>query len=248
MCTVGALMVTVVALALDPTAVEDELRRARNEYAYGNYDAAAERLTELLYPMSLSTDEQVIEARKYLALSYYLLDRLDEVGEEFAKLLYLDPDHQLDPFSVAPSVIDIFESIRAKLKPELDIIRQRRSDAKLSAPHDEGVRRIIETRIIERSELATFMPFGVGQFQNGDARWGAIFAGVELLLLSANIGAYLGGLQRRTYDPTRRWEVQALAVTQYASLALFGVAWSVGVFHARLHFVPAVIEPPRVRD
>ena len=99
------LIALCVAQPADPAGIEDALRRAKNEYAYGNYEAAVEQLHALLYPMQLSTDEQVIGARKYLALSYYLLDRLDEVGEEFAKLLHLDPDYELDPYTVAPPVI-----------------------------------------------------------------------------------------------------------------------------------------------
>jgi tetratricopeptide (TPR) repeat protein len=189
----GVCTLVALVLAQGPAAptVEQELRRAKNEYAYGNYATAVESLRSLLYPMRLTSDEQVIEARKYLALSYYLLERYDEVGEEFAKLLLLEPDYQLDPFTVAPPVIDMFEQVRLKLKPELDVIRQLRSDTKLETPPKAGVEREIERTITERSDFMTFMPFGAGQIQNGDLGWGLLFGVTEVALLAVNIAAYL---------------------------------------------------------
>ncbi|MEL6548564.1 MAG: hypothetical protein AAFQ82_28330, partial [Myxococcota bacterium] len=163
----------------------DELRRAKNEYAYGNYDESVLRLRGLLYPMRLDSDEQVIEARRYLALSYYLLDRRAAMRDEFTKLLFIEPDYELDPFSIAPPVIEIFEELRQSLKTELDEIRRRRADAQLNQPSGEGVLRLVERRMTERSELATFLPFGVGQFQNGDTELGVFFAASKSPSLTA---------------------------------------------------------------
>ncbi len=239
----------LIAQAADVAAVEDELRRAKNEYAYGNYEQAADTLRGLLYPMRLITDEQVIEARKYLALAYYLQDRLDLVGEEFAKLLHVEPDYQLDPFTIAPPVIELFEEIRKGLKAELDVIRQLRSDAKLKQPPKPGLQREIERRITERSELGTLLPFGFGQFQNGMTTWGVAFALSQVAMLAVNIACYTY-VQRAVGDYTQadRKLVQVLTVAQYGSLALFGLSWSLSVFHARLHFVPAIEAPEVVRE
>lgn len=234
-------------LAPDPSAVDDILRRARNEYAYGDYQDAVTHLRELLYPMQLFNDAQVLEARYYLALSYYLTDQKAAATEEFAKLLYLDPDYQLDPFSVAPAVVEVFEKLRQKLQAELDVIRQRKSDAKLQKP-TVGMRRVIETTIVEKSDFATLLPFGVGQFQNGDTGYGLAFALTEVILLGANIGMYALCTSMSPYPADKRVLVQALTAGQYASAALFGIVWTLGVFHARLHFVPRLVTPPVVRD
>src|SRR5262245_19495455 len=59
-------------------SVEDQLRRAKNEYAYGDYAKAIGSLQDLLYPMRLYSDDQVIEARRYLGLALVLLGRRDE--------------------------------------------------------------------------------------------------------------------------------------------------------------------------
>lgn len=233
-----------------PMSIADELRRAKNEYAYGNYEESVRRLRGLLYPMQLSSDAQVIEARRYLALSYYLLGEQELLEEEFEKLLFLDPDYELDPFSIAPPVIEAFEAVRRRLKPELDAIRQRKADERLSQPATEGVLRSVERRITERSELATFLPFGVGQFQNGDTQLGVFFAVSEALLLAVNIGSFLYARYGvgTGFESSQQNTVRALAFAQYGSLVLFGTVYSLGVFQARLNFVPTIESPPLIRD
>lgn len=247
MILLGALGMLLLAQPDDPAAIEDLMRRARNEYAYGNYSEAVKELRALLYPMKLSTDAQVVEARKYLALSYYLLGRRHDVEEEFTKLLYLDPDHELDPFSVAPAVIELFESVRRGLKEQLDSVRQRKSEERLAPPRP-GTLRVVQTRSLERSDLATFMPFGIGQFQNGELRNGLLFCIAEVALLAVNVGAYVWGLNLDHYNASQRGLVRTLNVTQYASLALLGGVWGAGVLQARLAFVPVLNEPPEVHD
>ena len=137
----------------DSVTVEDELRRARNEYSYGNYDAAAELLSSLLYPMRLYNETQVIESRKYLGLTHYLLGNEEGVREEFTKLLYLDPDYELDPFTVAPPIIELFENVRKEHQPVLDGIRERQSELKLGEDPVRGFRRTIVINKTERSEV-----------------------------------------------------------------------------------------------
>lgn len=244
----AALVAPQDTAPVDEPSVEEQLRRARNEYAYGNYAKAAELLEGLLYPMRLYSDAQVIEARRFLALSYYLLGRRENVREEFVKILYLDPDYELDPFTIAPPVISLFETVRRELKSELDVIRQRISERQLEKVQPEGILRTVETRIVERSDWATLLPFGVGQFQNGDTAWGVGFAVTQGLLLALNIGAYMWLLTLDDYRPDEEALVNGLRIAQYASLAAFGVTWSFGVVHARLNFVPEVVNPPVVTD
>jgi tetratricopeptide (TPR) repeat protein len=228
-----------------------ELRRAKNEYAYGNYDRAADQLKALMYPMRLTDDEQVLEARKYLALSYYLLGKVAFASEEFGKLLYLAPDYELDPYTVPPPIIDTFDLVRKNMRLELDAIRQRKSDEQLAAPTQQGFRRTIEITISERSDFVTLLPFGVGQFQNGEVGWGVFFLTTELALLAANVTAYLWAASIGDYstaEEDKRTTIERLTIVQYATAALFGVTWSFGVFQARLNFVPIVRAPPVVRD
>ena len=222
-----------------PLSINDTLRRAKNEYAYGNYLVAVDLLRGLLYPMRLFSDEQVIDARRYLGLALYLLDRKGEARDEFTKLLFLDPDYELDPFTVAPPIVDLFEQVRREHQPELDVIRERKTSATVQT-QPQGFKRTVLIHATERSDIATFMPFGVGQFVNGDIAWGIVFAAVELVALGLNVGSWVF-LRTRQGDVLEQEAelVQALVITQFASAALFGVTWSLGIFHARLNFIPS---------
>ena len=246
MATLLLSQTPIVATA--PETVGDELRRAINEYHYGNYESAIEQLRGLLYPMRLNTDDQFIEARKYLSLSYYLTDQLDNVGEEFAKLLYINPDYELDPFAVPPPIIETFEAIRKQLKSELDIIRERNEEKERNQKSQGLTLRTVERTVVEQSQVATLLPFGAGQFQNGDARLGTVFLLTELALLGVNIGSYLYSLTLDNYSGPQRETLERITLAQYASLALFGVTWSIGVFQARLNFIPRYSRPPRITE
>ena len=239
----GTLLgLVILAQTVSTVDVDAELRRAGNEYAYGNYEEAILQLQDLLYPMRLSSESQVIEARELLGLCYYLTDRFEQVAAEFAKLLYLNPDHKLDPFSIPPPVIEAFENVRRQLEPQLDEIRQQKVNptvTRIAKPHQKQLAAPSPIQIIERSDFATFLPFGVGQFQNGDKSLGVLFAGTEAALLALNIAAYF--LAR--YSAESPEAIQKLMVLQYASATLFGVTWSIGVFQARLHFQPTITRP-----
>lgn len=245
---VGVLLAMALAQGQDPVEIEAQLRRAKNEYAYGNYKQAIEQLRALMYPMKLLKDEQVIDARKYLALSHFLHEDVASANEEFGKLLYLAPDYELDPYTIAPPVIELFESIRTKMKPELDAIRQRAKDERLKPQLPRGIVRTIERTYYERSDVLTLMPFGAGQFQNGDTGLGSVFLGTELGLLAVNVTSYVLSLALGNYAPEERWKAQALLVTQYASAGLLGVAWSIGVVQARANFQSTAAGPRMIRE
>ncbi len=223
------------------SSADELLRRAINEYAYGNYGAAIDQLRALLYPMRLVSDSQVIEARKYLGLSYYLLSRPVDMREELEKLLYIDPDYQLDPFSIPPPIIDEFERIREQAKPQLDVIRLRRAEQSGNASAVRRIEASIPPTTGARG-VTSFLPFGVGQFENGDASMGLFFALTEAVLLGLNIAAYLYATYGigDDYPSGDHGLVRGLQITQYASLSLFALTWGIGVYHARLQVTPAI--------
>ena len=235
-------------LAQAPTLdIDETLRRAREDYTYGNYQASADKLSALLYPMQLRTDEQVIETRKLLGLSYYLLSNIKGAEEEFTKLLYLSPDFQLDPFSVSPPIIEKFEEIRTALKQDLDMIRLSRVAPKPESEEPPGLR-IVEQRYVERTTLPLYFPFGLGQFHNGDVMLGSLFAGAHILLLAVNIGSYFWGRSMDGYSPKDKETVENLSTAQFGSLTLFALSWGFGIFQAHLHFVPRLPLPSLIEE
>ena len=68
---------------------------------------------------------------------------------------------------------------RKQLKPELDIIRERKEE-KIRKQKSHGLTlRTVERTIVEQSQVATLLPFGSGQFQNGDTALGTVFLFTE---------------------------------------------------------------------
>ena len=243
----AVLLAQTSAIDAAPETVGDELRRAINEYHYGNYESAIEQLRGLLYPMRLNAEADTIQARQFLALSYYLTEQPDNVREEFAKLLFISPDFKLDPFAVPPPIIEVFESLRKQLKAELDLVRARQQ-SQVKTPKRGLTLRTVERTVVEKSQVATLLPFGAGQFQNGNAALGTALLITELCLLGINIGAYLYSLSLDDFDETQRATVERTTLVQYGALALFGVSWSLGVFEARLNFVPRYANPPKITE
>jgi hypothetical protein len=236
-----SLVWTLALLAAGPSTAVDpllELQTGRNEYAYGDCAGAVARIKPLLQPLQLTQNSDLIEAHKVVGLCAMLADRTTEARLHFEEVLFLDPDYELDPFSIAPPTVAFFEDLKQKLKPQLDVIRRQRAEALLPPESLDSACTPAVQRVREHSEFATFLPFGIGQFQNGDTFMGIVFAAAEAALLAINISSHIYVRARGDYQPRDAGTVQALIVTQYASAGLFGLAWSIGVLHARIHFVP----------
>ena len=227
-------------------SASDMLRRSQNNYAYGEYSLAISLVEQALSrEVALSPDER-ITARQLLGLSSYLANDLDKARAAFTDLLLQAPKHGLDPFSVAPPIIEFFEAIRKDLEPQLKALTQTQSiDDPEPEPERRGERsQIIERIVVERSPLGLFMPFGFGQYQNGETTLGHTLLGVQLTALAVNISAYyLARSYRRDPELGRMF-----SQLQYGGLALFGLSWSAGVVQARLNFVPRVVRPPIIRQ
>lgn len=234
------------APSVSELSADDLLRRAQNHYAYGEYALAIPLVeTALSGGESLSSTDLVV-AQELLGLSAYLAKDLAKSRNAFTDLLLQRPEHALDPFSVAPPIIEFFENIRKELEPQLKALTNTGppETPTPSTPRDSSRSQIIERIIVERSPLGLFMPFGYGQYQNGDSGLGHALLATQLTALAVNIGAYyLARSYRREPELGRLF-----SRLQYGGLALFGVSWSIGVVQARLNFVPRVVRPPIIRQ
>jgi hypothetical protein len=98
------------------------------------------------------------------------------------------------------------------------------------------------------------IPLGVGQYQNGDTRLGALFTGSELLLGATSVVSamivqnyYTDFDKTRACDPLCYAELNrniktAKMVNQISIGALLGVAL-VGIVQAQIAFVPEKVTP-----
>ncbi len=240
-----------VAFAQTP---EERFREAENTFRFQDYAAAEAILNSLLHPEVLLKDpDQVLKAREYLGACYYWLGNEKRMEEEFIALLILAPNHRLDPFYYPADLIERLDRLRGRLA-ELRVIglegKEERKDKKPDCV-------VPKETVVRRSRWVSFLPFGVGQFQNGDTVKGALFLTGEVLALGTNIGSYVAAERLRGadgfYTASSARTARTLRLVQYASLGVLAGLALWGVLDATLHLeteersvemVPCPAAPP----
>jgi tetratricopeptide (TPR) repeat protein len=192
----------VVLAAATATSATEEYQRGRTAFLRGQYQRAISVLHPLLYPeLRLESEEEVIVAHRMLGVSYLFENQPDQARIEFRKLLELQPDYRFDALLDPPRVVEFFNEIVRQQQKELTDIefRLRRREAELARRSSQ----VVERRIERRSFPLTFVPFGVGQFQNGQDRKGWLFLGVEGVLATTSMAAFVTNFAMFGAEQTR---------------------------------------------
>lgn len=268
-CRLGALArVVCVLLSLLPSALagaatsDAELQRARDSFEYGDYERAREIAEELLRKNILSSDEQLIDANRIVALAYLYGEspgRREQAERYFLQLLSIEPEYRLDPFFTPPAAVEFFDEVRRDNEERLAPIREQRRVAKEARRAEELARqrfldeqartaasRVLEptTELVERRHLAlVFLPFGAGQFQNGDVGTGTFLASVQLLAGATSVVSFLALHELTSSGKVQREDLQkahTLDALKWSSAAVFYLAWGYGAAQAWSRFEPEV--------
>lgn len=241
----------------------EELRRAKDLFEYGEYEEALRLAAGLLSQNVLASDEDLIDANRIVALSYLYGDRPDrheKAQQYFLQLLSVEPDYRLDPFFTPPAALEFFERVRRENEERLSPIREQRRLAKQARAAEEAARRRFleqrarevesqappETRYVQKNQMAlVFLPFGVGQFQNGDRAAGVAIASIQLAAGLTSVGSYLvvEGLKGENgrYAHNELRTARAFNTTKWISAGVFYAVWLYGVLDAWRGFEPEVI-------
>lgn len=221
-----------------PLGAQERLVRARNCQEYGDYACVIQVLQEGV-TADIFTDAQQSEVHRLLGMALYISQRPDEAREHFLAMLLADPDITLDPLVIPPAIMEMVESIRKERKPLLDSVRAQR--AQLQAERERrAVKKAAANRQPPRSLLFTFVPFGFGQFYNGDDGKGAAFLSSELALLTLNVASYFvsrgfagpdGYYSHDNAVQARRWRA-----VQFGTLGALGAVAITGIIEAALHY------------
>jgi hypothetical protein len=219
--TVGLLAALAGALfAATPTrqsphaTPREAFDRGRTAFGRAEYKRAIEILHPLLYPeVLLDSEGEVVQAHRMLGVAYLFQNQADEARREFHKLLELRPDYRFDPLLDPQQVVDAFNAVVKEEETEIASFEARRQQR----DRDMAAHRLREERLhppvtsILRYErhayLFNFIPFGTGQFQNGQRRKGWLFLGVEGGLAAISVGAFATNLALYGLNPHRRCTV-----------------------------------------
>lgn len=186
---------------------------ARDDLANGEYARAAASLRRMVESTpGLTRSRSLTTAiRKLYAWSLFAQRRDDGTAlarcrEQIAVLLREDPLAQLDASLYEEGYRRLFDEVRDELRDELAritsqrAVERRRVEVERAARRAEVTRLLTSETVIERSpqRSITLLPFGVGQFINGNERagWGLLAAELTLAVtcISAT-SAYVALLQ-----------------------------------------------------
>jgi hypothetical protein len=208
----GALFAATPARQPTPHATPREaFDRGRTAFGRAEYKRAIEILHPLLYPeVLLDSEGEVVQAHRMLGVAYLYQVQADEARREFHKLLELRPDYRFDPLMDPQQVVDAFNAVVKEEETEIASFeaRRRQRDQELLAHRlrEERLRPPVTTvlRYEHHPYAFNFVPFGLGQFQNGQRRKGWLFFGVEAGLGAVSVGAFATNLALYGLHPHRK--------------------------------------------
>jgi hypothetical protein len=253
----AVLAAFVLALAPSTAFAGDieDFQTARSAYDAHDWPLAVLRFEALVGtdPPSLRTPLLVLESRKYLAAAYIFMGRTDAARAQLERLLVAEPTYELDATQFPIEVVELFASVREEVEEE----RARAADraAASAALEDERQRSrdliaFAESEVtveIENSRWLALVPFGAGQFQNGQDDLGWMFLVIEAI---AAVGAFASvavhdsfQAQLTTVTALRsdlRAQIndilRATEIINWTSGSLFGVFAIAGIIQAQLDF------------
>ncbi len=270
-----------------PAAADDtqEFQNAKTRFDVGEYAEAVRLFTTMLDlkrdacakgPTSgqcrLADAELIERARAFDTAALVALGRGPEADTQIKDILLNNPTYTPNPTELPIVVIDRFTKVRTDMKPELDKKLQEKAErdrlAKLAVQRatdaekkwiDDIQRLASEERFVQRNSRAlALVPFGVGQFQNGDRGYGVAFLVAEALLGGASIASgvvELSYIASASDAGVAKAQLGAnIATVKTVNVAAFS-AWItvslLGIAQAQAAFVPERVEvrsrpiPPR---
>lgn len=174
------------AAAADPS---QEFVEARTVFRSGEYQRAAVLFASLLYPNNkLDNQQERVDAHLMLAVAKFEIGQQRSADEEFAEAVELDPQLRITTYGFSEKATEYFERKKREYDEKAREIEEKFRRARELEQQRKAVNRI---RIKEnRNYFLNLVPFGVGQFQNGQRNKAVFFATTQFLTGALSIGLY----------------------------------------------------------
>jgi hypothetical protein len=268
----GVLIVVGALLRAAPAHadVQTELEKARAAYQAHAYDEVISHVSPLLDPKSQEAIDasQKSRARMYLGAAYFSQKRVEEATSIWAKLLVEDSDFQPDPLLFPTDVLNTFIDTKTKVREEINAHKayvarleaEKRQREELLRQHQIERTHIIEQMAAEERvttvsrRLVATVPFGAGQFQNGQSALGWAFLTSETALAigtAITVPMYSYARSHAVDESVNGSQARALAYQDRANTILtvnlslasaLGVVMIAGIAQAHIAFVPETHE------
>lgn len=236
--------------------------RGKQLYVSGRYEEAREFWVRALEGPTPVLREQslVIKGRMLRAGSEWYLGNKIETINQFRIILKINPSFEPDPIAFPPGMLDEFRRVREQFQNDAQrnkscddlktvLTKERTECRQLSAQFKSLQKFASEERIVTlNSRWMASLPFGIGQFQNGNFGLGLFFAISESAsLLSAVISfaihERLPSPSDLRFDPERNRSVEVSSrIVNYVSFGTFIGLAITGIVQAHIGYIPEIYE------
>jgi len=215
------------------------LHKAEAHFEYGNYKEVITVLELLLKDIKKLNPPALLNAYQLIARAEYYSNNLEN-SEYYIKLLYLfKSDYNFDPVFINPKFIDFADKVYIKYKSE--IIKSKDDLTKVLRKKNPDSYGDVNTK---KHFYKNFIPFGIGQFQNGHKYKGYMVIGSESLFLITSVTSYvlLKYYQKEDYTFVNRNLAYTGKVINNISFAMFVGIYTYSVIDALVYYNAANIE------
>jgi hypothetical protein len=172
----------------------DELEKARGEFLSHAYADAIPLLNYLLYPSAkLAEKDDLVEAHVLFGACAFETGDQTTARKEFEAALDMKPEFTIDTQRFSAGAVHFFDDTKHALEDR----RKKDQEERALADERDRLRRYRESLVVYevKSYYVNYIPFGAGQFQNGQHSKGLWFATTEGATgaISAGIWIYLVG-------------------------------------------------------
>ncbi len=246
-------MALVLSLALWLQAPADPGAAGLEAYKNNHFKAAITHFYSALGSSGALDPFREQELRLYLAFALWQTGRKSEARLELRFLLRKFPEHDIEANFFHPALSELYRSVAAEVRPPNEPASASAAPAQAAqetppaspvslgdAAPDMAPRAPAQTLTVQDRQPAPTppgliflrcLPFGIGQFANGDPGAGAAWLVVEALLLAANVTSAVlretsvtpYGYVRDPVQETALFAVQNATFGAVIALGFFGV-------------------------
>jgi hypothetical protein len=189
-------------LALAGTAAatpSEELDHARDDFRRHAFGDAIPLLNYLLYPAPrLAETNDLVEAHVLFGACAFESGDRTTAQREFEQALFLAPDYTLSTQLFSDGAVRFFDDTKRAVTERA----RRDAEQRALAEEKDRLRRYRESLVVYeiRPYYVNFIPFGAGQFQNGERSKGLAFATTEVATGAISVGIWTYLVTTYGYD------------------------------------------------
>ncbi|MGE5185093.1 MAG: hypothetical protein ACM31C_23655 [Acidobacteriota bacterium] len=261
-----AALIAVALAMLVPAAQatpSQDLDAAKKAFHDGQLAQALPLYNALLYPPppKLADATEIVDAYVNLGVCRVDAGDIDGAKREFEKALGLDPNKQLDAqFIQNKEAIRLFDDTKADLRNRAREAADKQKLAELLQEREAFKKSLV---VYQSHPFGlNLIPFGFGQYQNGDTGKSILFASSELVTLGTSVGIwyylvnkYGINNQHLHVDSTEAANIRLMQQVEIGSGAAFIVLLLWGEYDSYRNYKPQVrmqaddsLLPPNLRD